>query len=270
MKRSTLMISAIVFLSLLATTMTLFTPMPGHIKLFIRLILITLSITAWLLFKKQNKHVASLLGFSFFVLNFAFLIVTPFTSEFLNLNMASTKGIALSKLSDSLIIGSVIIASVLVAKQTLRSIYITKGRLIPGLVTGLLFFVLFGLLAFRNPAQPVDISFLRYNWAWILIFVMANGFMEELIFRGLFLEKLNLLFNHHYSVLITSVCFAMPHIVVQYQANVLLFTGICFVLGMICGYAMHYTRSIIAPTLIHAGADLMIMVPIFATYGITG
>ena len=97
---------------------------------------------------------------------------------------------------------------------------------------------------------------------------MANGFMEELIFRGLFLEKLNLMFNHHLSILLTSVCFALPHIVVQYQSNVLLFTGICFVLGMLCGYAMHYTRSIIAPTLIHAGADLMIMVPIFAAYGV--
>ncbi len=270
MKRSTLKVFLTVFLSLLATTMTLFTPMPGSLKLAIRLILITLSITAWLLFKKQNRHVASLLGFAFFVLNLAFLIVTPFTSEFLNLDMGSTKGIALSKLSDSLIIGSVIIASVLVAKQTLRSIYITKGRLAAGLVIGLVFFILFGFLAVRNSGQPVNPSFLRNNWAWILIFVMSNGFMEELIFRGLFLEKLNLLFSHHYSILITSACFAMPHIIVQYQANILLFTGICFVLGMICGYAMHYTRSIIAPTLIHAGADLMIMVPIFATYGITG
>ncbi|TNF43003.1 MAG: CPBP family intramembrane metalloprotease [Bacteroidetes bacterium] len=270
MKRSTVIVFLTVFLSLLTTTMTLFTPMPVHIKLIIRLILITLSITAWLFFKKQNKHVFSLLGFAFFVLNLAFLIVAPFTSEFLNLDMGSTKGIALSKLSDSLIISSVIIASVLLAKQTLRSIYITQGRLIPGLVTGFVFFILFGFLAFRNPDQPVDPSFLRNNWVWILIFVMANGFMEELIFRGLFLEKLNLLFSHHFSILITSVCFAMPHIIVQYQADTLLFAGICFVLGMICGYAMHYTRSIIAPALIHAGADLMIMVPIFATYGISG
>lgn len=270
MKSRTIPVLIIVFLSLLTTTMTLFTPMPGHIKLVIRLILLTLSITAWLLFKKQNKYVASLLGFSFFVLNLAFLIVTPFTSELLNLDMSSPKGIALSKLSDSLIISSVIIASVLLANQTLKSIYISKGRLVPGLVIGFVLFILLGFLAFRNPGQPAEPSFLRNNWSWILIFVMANGLMEELIFRGLFLEKLNLLFNHHFSILITSLCFALPHIIVQYQANVLLFAGICFVLGMICGYAMHYTRSIIAPALIHAGADLMIMVPIFVTYGITG
>ena len=42
--------------------------------------------------------------------------------------------------------------------------------------------------------------------------------------------------------------------------------GIVFVLGIICGFAMHYTRSIIAPMLIHAGADLMIIIQVFASY----
>ncbi len=270
MKRNTIIIFAITFLVLLATTMTLFTPMPGNIKMVLRLILILISITAWLGFKRQKYHRASLLSFSLFVLNLAFLIVSPFTSEFLNLDITRPKGIALSKLSDSLIISTVIIVSVIIAKQSPKSIYLTRGRLVAGLAIGLFFFLLFGFLAFKNPGQPVDPSFLRNNWVWILIFVMANGFMEELVFRGLFLEKLNLILNHHYSILLTSICFALPHIIVQYQANVLLFTGICFVLGMLCGYAMHYTRSIIAPTLIHAGADLMIMVPIFATYGVTG
>jgi len=37
-----------------------------------------------------------------------------------------------------------------------------------------------------------------------------------------------------------------------------------------CGFAMHYTRSLIAPVLIHAGADLMIIIPVFAAYGVTG
>ena len=270
MKRNIIITFAITFLVLLATTMTLFTPMPGNIKMVIRLFLLVISITAWLVFKKQNYHRASLLCFSLFVLNLAFLIVSPFTAEFLNLDITRPKGIALSKLSDSLIISTVIIISIIIAKQSPKSIYLTRGRLVTGLAVGLFFFLLFGLLAFKNPGQPVDPSFLKNNWVWILIFVMANGFMEELVFRGLFLEKLNLIFNHHYSILLTSICFALPHIIVQYQANVLLFTGICFVLGMLCGYAMHYTRSIIAPTLIHAGADLMIMVPIFATYGITG
>ena len=64
------------------------------------------------------------------------------------------------------------------------------------------------------------------------------------------------------------IFFAAPHLTVNYQADTLFFAGIVFVLGMICGYAMHYTKSIIAPMLIHAGADLMIIIPVFASYGV--
>ena len=71
-----------------------------------------------------------------------------------------------------------------------------------------------------------------------------------------------------WSISVTSICFAAPHLTVHYAQDVFYFFGIVFVLGMICGYAMHYTKSMIAPTLIHAGADLMIIMPVFATYGV--
>lgn len=270
MKTRSLAIYLSVFVALLAVNMTLFSYMPGNMKIYLRLLFILLSATAWFLFRKRNYHRASMVAFSFLSLNLAFLVVSPFTSQFLNLNVNSSKGLALSKLSDSLIISTVIILSFLIAKQPLKSIFLTKGKLTAGILTGFIFFILFGYLALTNPGQPLESEFLRKNWIWILVFVMANGFMEELIFRGIFLERLNLLFNHHLSILMTSVCFAVPHIIVSYQPNVVLFAGICFILGMLCGYAMHYTRSIIAPALIHAGADLMIIVPIFASFGITG
>ena len=113
-------------------------------------------------------------------------------------------------------------------------------------------------------------GFIRQNFTWILVFVFANSFMEELLFRGIFLEKLNCFFKPVWSVTLTSICFAAPHLTVNYSPNVLFFSGIVFILGMMCGYAMHYTRSLIAPVLIHAGADLMIIIPVFAAYGVTG
>jgi len=256
--------------AILLTCMTLFTPLQTSFKLIIRIILLVLSIIAWIIFRKRNRSLGMSLSFSLIALNLAFLIVTPFTPGLLHLDLNSSKGFALSKLSDSFIISTVIISVFLIAKQPLKSIYLAKGRLVTGIVTGLIFFLLFGFMALKNFGQPPDPSFFRDNWVWILVFVVANGFMEELIFRGIFLDKLNSLFNYHLSIFMTSVCFAVPHIIVQYQPDILMFTGICFVLGMICGYAMYYTKSIIAPTLMHAGADLMIIVPIFATYGIAG
>jgi membrane protease YdiL (CAAX protease family) len=270
MKTRVITIYLLVFIALLAVNMTLFSPMQGTLKILLRISFIIISAVTWFVSRKRDYHVTSVIAFSFLALNLAFLIVAPFTSTFLNLDVNTAKGLAFSKLSDSLIISFVIIISFLIARLPLKSIFLTKGSLYAGITIGLIIFILLGLLAFTDPELPVGSSFLRNNWIWILVFVMANGFMEELIFRGIFLEKLNLLFNHHFSIFMTSVCFAVPHIIVSYQPNVVLFAGICFVLGMICGYAMHYTRSIIAPALIHAGADLMIIVPIFASFGITG
>jgi membrane protease YdiL (CAAX protease family) len=250
--------------------MTLFSPIPAKTKLIIRILLIALFFTAWRIFIKKKLTQYNDLSFSLLVLNLAFLIATPFTPAFWNLKLDTSQGFALAKLSDSATISLVLIISFIVAGYRLRSIYLTKGRLVVGLITGILFFFLLGYLALNNPQQRPGHVFLQRNIIWILVFVFANGFMEELIFRGIFLEKLNSFFKPFWSILLTSVCFAAPHLTVNYQSNVILFSGIVFFLGMICGYAMCFTRSIIAPTLIHAGADLMIIIPVFASYGVTG
>lgn len=253
---------------ILIVCFTLFSPIPSNIKLIIRIILLAVFFVSWRIFHKKNLTNAKDIAFALMALNLAFLIVSPFTTEFWNLEMETSKGFALSKLSDAVIISLVLIISFIVAGYKLKSIYLTKGRLIYGLIIGILFFILFGYLALNNPQEIPEPGFLRKNYAWILVFVLANGFMEELIFRGIFLEKLNRYFKPIWSIILTSVCFAAPHLTVMYKSDALLFAGIVFVLGMICGYAMQYSKSIIAPMLIHAGADLMIIIPVFASYGV--
>ena len=257
-----------ILIIMLAVTMTLFTPIPNNIKLIIRVIFIILFLISWGFFYKKNLITAKDLTFAFLALNLAFLIVSFFTSDFLGLQMENSKGLALSKLSESLIISLVLILSFIFGGYKLKSIYLTKGRLIPGLIIGILVFVVFGYLAIYNPQQRIELNFLRKNFVWILIFVFANGFMEELIFRSIFLKKLNQYMKPVWSIILTSICFAAPHLTFNYTPDVFYFFGIVFVLGMICGYAMYYTRSIIAPMLIHAGADLLIILPIFISYGV--
>jgi membrane protease YdiL (CAAX protease family) len=258
----------LVFLVMLVVCMTLFSPIPGNIKLIIRIILIALFFVSWRWFHRKALTDLQDLAFAFLVLNLAFLIVSPFTTEFWHLKPDLSQGIALAKLSDSLITSTVIILSFIIGGYQLKSIYLTRGRLIPGLLIGILFFMVLGYLALTNPQAKMEPGFLRNNYIWIIVFVFANSFMEELVFRGIFLQKLNIFFKPVWSIILTSTCFAVPHLLVNYSPNVLFFTGIVFVLGLMCGFAMHHTRSIIAPLFIHAGADLMIIVPIFATYGV--
>lgn len=251
---------------MLLVTMTLFLRIANIEKLAIRILFIVGFFISWRLFQKRDFTNARDLAFALMVLNIAFLVVSFFTTSFWNLNVETSKGFALSKLSDSVIIGFVLILAFVIGGYKIKNIYLTKGRLIPGLITGVLLFIVFAYLAINNPQQPFDSGFLKKNVFWILIFVFANGFMEELIFRGIFLKTLIRYMKPVWAIVITSICFAAPHLTVNYAPDVLIFAGIVFVLGIICGFAMHYTRSIIAPMLIHAGADLMIIIQVFASY----
>jgi len=270
MKTNKLITFLLLFMVMLVVCMTLFSPIPGNIKLIIRVILLAIFFACWKWFCKKDLTDLNNLAFAFMVLNLAFLIVSVFTTKLWGLDTETSKGFALSKLSDSIIISGVLMLSFIIGGYKLKSIYITNGRLVPGLLIGIIFFVVFGYLAINNPQAKWEPGFLRQNLVWILVFVFANSFMEELLFRGIFLEKLNCFLKPVWSIILTSVCFAAPHLTVNYSPNVLLFSGIVFILGMMCGYAMQYTRSIIAPVLIHAGADLMIIVPVFTSYGVTG
>ncbi len=270
MKTNRFLTFLIVLSVMLAVSMTLFSPLRANIKLIIRIVFLAMFFVLWRWFHKKDLQDLKSLAFTFMVLNLAFLIVGVFTPEFWHLDTETSKGFALIKLSDSVIISGMLILSFILGGYKLKSIFLNGGRLVPGLIIGILVFILFCYLALNNPQSKMEPGFLRKNLVWILVFVFANGFMEELVFRGIFLEKLNSLFKPVWSIILTSICFAAPHLTVNYSPNVLFFSMIVFVLGLMCGYAMHYTRSIIAPMLIHAGADLMIIVPVFASYGVTG
>ncbi|MGZ3851247.1 MAG: CPBP family intramembrane glutamic endopeptidase [Flavisolibacter sp.] len=251
---------------MLAVTLTLFSPIPGTLKLIIRIILILSSFISWNLFQKHHLTTAKDLAFAFMALNLAFLVVSFFTPSFWNLDQHTPKGLALIKLSDAAFISSALILFFVIGGYKLKNIYLARGRLIPGLVIGVLFFLVFGYLAINNPQRRIETDFLSKNYAWILVFIFANAFMEELLFRGIFLEKLNRYMRPAWAIILTSISFAVPHLTVGYAPDVLIFTGFVFVLGLICGLAMHYTKSIIAPMLIHAGADLLIIIQVFASY----
>ena len=92
--------------------------------------------------------------------------------------------------------------------------------------------------------------------------------MEELLFRGIFLKQLNNLFKPIWSIILTTVVFAASHMQVTYTPDVLVFVGITLILGLIWGSLMHYTKSIIASMLFHAGADLMIIIPVYSSFGV--
>ena len=181
MKTNKIITFLLAFIVMLVVCMTLFSPIPGNIKLIIRIILIVIFYTSWRWFHKKEFIDLRNLAFAFMVLNLAFLVVTPFTTQFWHLKGDTSKGFALSKLSDSLIISGVLILSFIIGGYKLKSICLTKGRLIPGLLIGMTFFIIFGYLAINNPQAKMEPGFIRNNFVWILVFVFARLFEPQLM-----------------------------------------------------------------------------------------
>ncbi len=259
-----------ILLAVFMLNMTYASKIPGTILMAIRITLIVAFYGLWRFFHTKKLEHAKTLSFTLMVVNLAFFFVSFFTVDLLNINLESAKGIAFAKLSDSFIISLVLISSFMLGGFKLKDIYIAKGILVSGLIIGLLSFTLMGFLALNNPEQKVDPIFIMRNLLWILLFVFSNAFMEELLFRGIFLKQLNVLFNPFWSIILTSVVFAVAHMQVTYTPDVLFFVGIVLILALIWGFLMHFTKSIIAPMFFHAGADLMIIIPIYSTFGVTG
>jgi len=223
-----------------------------------------------IVFQIKKMENARRLSFTLMTVCLAFLVVSFFTVGFWGLDLETPRGIAFAKLSDSVVISLILIVSFLIGGYKLKDIFLTLGHIKAGLIVGFSTFFLMGLLAIYNPDQPIDKDFLVSNLPWILIFVLSNAFMEELLFRGIFLKQLGKYMKHAWAIVLTSIVFAAAHLQVTYTPDVLFFVGIVLVLGLIWGFIMHYTRSILASVLFHAGADLMIIIPIYASFGVQG
>jgi len=241
----------------------------GTMLMIIRIVLIVLFCTAWQVFQRRKLINAKNLAFIFMVINLAFFIVSFFTAELWNLNLNNAEGIALMKFSDGFIISFVLIGSFLIGEYKLEYIYLSKGKLALGLLIGFLTFILFGLFALLSNKQSIEPAFISKNLVWILLFVFSNAFMEELLFRGILIKSLNNFLKPVWTIVLTAIVFAAAHLQVTYTPDVLFLALIVLILGLIWGYLIYYTKSIIASVLFHAGGDLLIIIPAYLSISAT-
>lgn len=181
-------------------------------------------------------------------------------------------GQSVAKFSESLPIVIIILVSIKFVKTDFYSIYLAKGKLKSGLIIGLSFFIGFTIITillgainpiFQDKINDNNINTLFAVIPWALLFVLSNGFMEELLFRGLFLKQLESKIGFKSSNILTAIIFSIAHVQVTYVTHMVGFIIIVFTLGLLLGYYMKKTNSIIAPLLIHAGADMMMILPAF-------
>jgi len=211
------------------------------------------------------------LPLALFIAALSLLAASLFSNRLLNLTglpLTNAAGLAMAKVADAVpIIMTILVVNKLIGFD-LGSLYVQRGNVKQGLLIGLgSFTLLAGLALLQGKAQGLAFGRVLPVVPWILLFVVANGFMEELLFRGLFLKRYSSVLGPVPAILITALVFTAVHLKVNYADDLWEFLAIVFLLALIWGWLMQKTDSLIGSLLFHAGADCLLITGIFAAIG---
>lgn len=192
-----------------------------------------------------------------------------FLQKHLGLTAQTPSVWAVQKLNQSFIIISTVVALTLLTGGTLGSIYIQRGRLKLGLIVGITLFLLAAagsIFMAYDLFKGRDLTMERImGWLpWLLIFVLANAAQEELLFRGLFLRKLQPFFGGFGANLMIMFVFTLLHYGANYASNDVKFAAAVCILALVWGWLMQKTIAIWASVLFHAGMDIPILLGMFS------
>lgn len=146
--------------------------------------------------------------------------------------------------------------------QSLGSIYIRGGVDRRWLLGACAFFVVFCVFIATRGAQrilPSNAPFSLSLAPALLVVALSNGFEEEILCRGLFLQKYEALFGARLANVAQALVFTVAHLGITYSSNTTLFfiLGI-FPLGLAAGYLMRKTNSVLVPAILHGALDIPI------------
>jgi len=213
------------------------------------------------------------IAFAFFIASVVFPVTLVFSDwtytvlRWFKETTISSQGIAIAKLAEMIPVVVPILVLNRLSGADLGSIYLKRGNLKMGLGFGAIIFFNLVTSAFLFFAERfTSIDRLVAAALWGLVFSFANGFMEELWLRGLFLRRFEPVLGVSGSVLLTSIVFGLMHGGAVYlMPAVLPFMVVnTFTLGLACGYLMMKSDSIWGAVLIHAAADFFLFIAMLA------
>lgn len=196
-------------------------------------------------------------------------IISVYVMEYLGVDGNTPTGFALLKLNEAAVVVGATVLLTRLAGGSLGSIYLQKGNLKLGLIIGVVSFCLaaagsFPMAALLFKGEGLSVARAAPWLPWVAVFVLANGTQEELLFRGLFLRKLEPFYGRWLSIFLVALIFTGLHYGATYSSNDYLFVAAVILLALAWGYIMRKTDSLLASALFHAGMDIPIMLGIFA------
>lgn len=184
--------------------------------------------------------------------------------------LASTMtGSVLAQIGGTILLAVPIIALTLASGRNLQEIFIAKPKDLWGLAVAVIVFLAFWFIALRGRTVsffPIHGAFTTSRFLSLtpalVVLVLLNGFREEIWFRALFLNKYGRFLSPALANVLAAVIFTSFHVEVKYAASVVIFLVYTLVIGLIAGWLMQRSGSLLASIIFHAGTDI----PIFLVY----
>jgi membrane protease YdiL (CAAX protease family) len=206
----------------------------------------------------------------FFVAAAAILISGLFSDDLMRLfnqTVTTPQGIATAKFSEGILQVIPILVLMPLASLDWHSMYLKTGKVrlwLPIAIAALIVFPALAYIAISS-GQAGVLEKLLPLWPWILLFVLSNGFMEELLYRGLFLQKYESFLGKGLSNILTAIVFGIMHTQVTYAAEMIQFLAIVIVLSLIWGFLIQKSDSLWGAVLFHTAGDCLIIFGAFAS-----
>ena len=196
-------------------------------------------------------------------------IIGVYLIDYVGVKDATATGWMLQKVNEVLFIVCAVIFLQRVSVGSLESLYIKKGNLRLGLTIGVITFLV--AAAGSIPAaeflfKAKDLSLARVlPWMpLILVIVLANGTLEELLFRGVFLRRLDPFFGKFGANILVALVFTVLHRGASYTSQEMMFLVILFPLALVWGAITQKTEGLWGSILFHAGMDIPIYLGLFS------
>lgn len=247
----------------------------GAPDVFFRIILAGAFLSlSFVLKDRKNKKADSGLPMSFFIAMTAisldlYLPTSRWIVKSVGTDYTTPMGLALDKLDSSLIIILTIIIFNRLSGGSLKDLRLQKGNLRRGLSIGIPAFAAAALLspylAKLFGASGFTLIEVLEWLPWIVVFIMGNAINEELLFRGLFLRRMEPKLGRSLSNLAVAIPFVLHHTGVTYTNDSLMFLAYLLPLALVWGRISQDNDSLLGSVLFHAGTDITVALALFSS-----
>ncbi len=201
---------------------------------------------------------------AFFLVSLGWIVENNLTSRIVHMFSWDTQelsGFAFTMVTSTLLVSVPVIIGWLLSGQKLSDIYVQGSGKIWGIVLGTVGLLLFGGLGVLQALnEGLTIELIGAAIPLALVFSLANGFREELVYRAVFLKGFQANIGLVAAITVTTLVFTLAHIDPGYTpANLIIFAIVLILIGVIGSLIMIKTGSLIGSVLFHAGADVLLI-----------